>query len=186
MILRVNGEYVVDQLIADYEYELAEPGCAPGSGRYGVRIILHRDISPVFPYLNAVLQDTVYDRENAVLIGREGRQIFAFRATEIRTGGVEDAAHAPEAVRQTVGLVNRVWRERQDITPNYKERKLPTVIDIYGHLPKTNCRQCGYPTCLAFAAEVRAGNCTAEQCPPLSQPENAPEKEAIRKLFGGG
>jgi len=174
-----------DNLIAGYEYELAEPGCAPGSGRYGVRIILHGDISPVFPYLNAVLQDTMYDRENAVLIGRERRQMYAFRATEIRTGGVEDAAHAPDVVRATVNMVNRVWHDRETITPNYKERKLPTVIDVYSNLPKTNCRKCGYPTCLAFAAEVRGGNCAPEQCPPLVQPENAAKKEAIRKLFGG-
>lgn len=170
-------------LITDYEYELAEPGCAPGSGRYGVRIILRRDISPAFPYLNAILRDTVFDKENEVLIGREGRQMYAFRALEIRAGGVEDAAQAPEVVKHAVEMVNRVWRERQGITPNYKERKLPTVIDIYSNLPKTNCRQCGYPTCLAFAAEVRAGNCSVEQCSPLSQPENAGKKKAVRKLF---
>jgi len=177
---------VEDRLITDYEYELAEPGCAPGSGRYGVRIILRRDISAVFPYLNAVLKDTVYDNENAVLIGREGRQRYAFRALEIRAGGVEDATQAPEVVRQAIELVNRVWRDRASIKPSYKERKLPTVIDIYSNLLKTNCRQCGYPTCLAFAAEVRSGNCMAEQCTPLSEPKNAGKKEAIRKLFGGG
>lgn len=175
-----------NELITNYDYELAEPGCAPGSGRYGVRIMLHRDISPVFPYLNAVLQDTVYDKENAVLIGWEGRQMYAFRALEIRAGGVEDTAQAPEAVRQTVELVNRIWRDRAAITPSYKERKLPTVIDIYGNLPKTNCRECGYATCLAFAAEVRAGNCSVEQCPPLLQPANASKKDAIKKLFGSG
>jgi len=179
-------ETVDDKPIVDYEYELTEPGCAPGSGRYGVRIMLRRDISPVFPYLNAVLKDTVYDKENAILIGREGRQMYAFRALEIRTGGVEDAMDAPRVAKQAVGLVNRTWSDRAAITPSYKERKLPTVIDIYSNLPKTNCRKCGYPTCLAFAAEVRVGNCAAEQCPPLSEPRNAGRKEAIRKLLAGG
>lgn len=175
-----------DRIITRYEYELAEPPCAPGSGRYGARIVLFEDISPVFPYLNAVLEDTVYDREDKVLIGREGHRVFAFRATEILVSGVDEAAQAPEAVRTAVGLVNRVWRDRNSITPRYSERKLPTAISIYGLLPKTNCRRCGYPTCLVFAAELRAGHCAIEQCSPLSEEQYAGRKEAIKKLFETG
>ena len=170
-------------LITEYEFELSEPGCAPGSGRYGVWVILHRDITPVFPYLNAVLKDTLFDKENAVLIGSEGRHRYAFRALDIRVAGVEETIDAPRVAKEAVELVNRTWRDRASITPSYKERKLPTVIDIFSNLPKTNCRKCGYATCLAFAAEVRAGSCTADSCPPLSEPKHAAKKEAIKKLF---
>ena len=171
------------ELVSHYEYELAEPPCAPGSGRYGVRIILSEDISPVFPYLNTVLEETYYDRENQILIGREERQQYAFRDTEIRVAGVNEAAQAPEAVRKAVALVNRVWQERTTIKPSFTERKLPTAIDIYRYLPKTNCRQCGYATCLVFASELRIAKCMLEQCPPLFLQENTERLSAIRKLF---
>lgn len=174
---------MAEEIITCYEYELAEPPCAPGSGRYGVRIILSEDISPVFPYLNTVLEDTYYDHENKVLIGREERRQYAFRTMEIRVAGVNEAAQAPEAVRKAVELVNRVWQERATIKPSFTERKLPTAIDIYRHLPKTNCQQCGYPTCLVFASELRTGKCMLEQCPLLFQPENHARQQAIQRLF---
>jgi acetyl-CoA decarbonylase/synthase complex subunit gamma len=43
-----------------------------------------------------------------------------------------------------------------------------TAIDIYKLLPKTNCRECGFPTCLAFAMQLAAGKAGIEKCPPAS------------------
>ncbi len=49
-----------------------------------------------------------------------------------------------------------------------------TAIDIYKLLPKTNCRECGQATCLAFAMQVAAGKASIDLCPPAS--EEAREK----------
>ncbi len=43
-----------------------------------------------------------------------------------------------------------------------------TGLDIYKKLPKDNCKECGVPTCLAFAMKVAAGQATLDQCPRLS------------------
>ena len=32
-----------------------------------------------------------------------------------------------------------------------------TGIEIFKMLPKTNCKECGYPTCLAFAMALASG-----------------------------
>jgi acetyl-CoA decarbonylase/synthase complex subunit gamma len=42
-----------------------------------------------------------------------------------------------------------------------------TGLDIYKKLPKTNCKECGLPTCLAFAMKVAAGQTGLDQCPKL-------------------
>jgi CO dehydrogenase/acetyl-CoA synthase gamma subunit (corrinoid Fe-S protein) len=60
------------------------------------------------------------------------------------------------------------------------------VIDIYQLLPKTNCKQCGYLTCLAFAADVRTDPGLMAQCPPLSQPEYSRNSEELKVLFSLG
>jgi len=44
-----------------------------------------------------------------------------------------------------------------------------TGLDIYKHLPKTNCRKCGFPTCLAFAMQIAAKKASLEQCPDISE-----------------
>jgi ArsR family metal-binding transcriptional regulator len=174
---------MIADLITHYEFELTEPGCAPGSGRYGVRVTLSEDISPVFPYLNALLDDAYYDHANKVLIGSVERHRYAFRSTEIVLAGVNEVAQAPGAVREVITLVNRVWREKENIKPSFVERKLPTAIDIYRFLPKTNCRQCGCATCLVFASELRTASCQLEKCLPLFLPENLKRLESIKKLF---
>ncbi len=41
-------------------------------------------------------------------------------------------------------------------------------LDIYKHLPKTNCRQCGFPTCLAFAMQLAKRTIALDKCPFIS------------------
>ena len=42
-------------------------------------------------------------------------------------------------------------------------------LDIYKLLPKTNCRECGFPTCLAFAMQLAKKAVDLAKCPHLSQ-----------------
>jgi len=43
-----------------------------------------------------------------------------------------------------------------------------TGLEIYKHLPKTNCKECGSPTCLAFAMALASGKASLEDCPYVS------------------
>lgn len=47
-------------------------------------------------------------------------------------------------------------------------------IQIYKLLPKTNCKDCGYPTCLAFAMKLAAKQIELAECPHVS--DEAKEK----------
>jgi acetyl-CoA decarbonylase/synthase complex subunit gamma len=49
--------------------------------------------------------------------------------------------------------------------------------DIMKKLPKTNCKECGYPTCFAFAMKLATGGAKLEDCPQLS-PEVKAELDA--------
>jgi acetyl-CoA decarbonylase/synthase complex subunit gamma len=44
-----------------------------------------------------------------------------------------------------------------------------TGIEIFKLLPKTNCGQCGVPTCLAFAMALAAGKAELSKCPHVSE-----------------
>ena len=43
-----------------------------------------------------------------------------------------------------------------------------TGMGIYKNLPKSNCKECGFPTCLAFAMQVAAKQKALTDCPKLS------------------
>ena len=55
-----------------------------------------------------------------------------------------------------------------------------TGIEIYKHLPKTNCKKCGFPTCLAFAMKVAQKAVAITQCPDLSPEARAALEAAAR------
>ncbi|MCS7179744.1 MAG: acetyl-CoA decarbonylase/synthase complex subunit gamma [bacterium] len=42
-------------------------------------------------------------------------------------------------------------------------------LDIFKFLPKTNCKECGFPTCLAFAMQVAIGKAELSKCPYVSE-----------------
>jgi len=48
-----------------------------------------------------------------------------------------------------------------------KSFKELSPIDIYKLLPKTNCKECGFDNCMAFAAKVVNREITIDKCPPL-------------------
>ncbi|MBA3037665.1 MAG: acetyl-CoA decarbonylase/synthase complex subunit gamma, partial [Desulfobacterium sp.] len=44
-----------------------------------------------------------------------------------------------------------------------------TGIQIFKLLPKTNCKECGVPTCLAFAMNLASGKAELDSCPYVSE-----------------
>ncbi|UCB43514.1 MAG: hypothetical protein JSV77_02390 [Dehalococcoidales bacterium] len=176
----------MEELINDYQFGLDEAGCAPGSGFYTLKVTLTRDISAILPYLNALFDNTRYDHDNRILICEKDKHGYAFRSLDIRVSGIVDVSDVPQVAKEVVDRVNQVWQERDQITPNFNERKLPTVIEIYQLLPKTNCKECGYLTCLAFAAELRTDPGLMAQCLPLMQSEHASNRKGIEALFSPG
>jgi len=46
-------------------------------------------------------------------------------------------------------------------------------IQIYKLLPRTNCKECGYPTCLAFAMKLAAKQADLDKCPYVSEESRA-------------
>lgn len=43
-----------------------------------------------------------------------------------------------------------------------------TGLEIFKQLPKKNCKECGQPTCLAFAMQLAAGKAALDACPYVS------------------
>ena len=165
-------------LIEKYEVELSEPACGAGMGKHGVLVKLPADISGVFPYLNALAKSARYNRASEVLLLDEPQQRYALRPREIRIAGASDLPDAQEKAREIVGRLNEVWQNKDGVTPDYTERENPPVMEIFKLLPGTNCRDCGYATCMAFAAALSRAEERPEGCTPLS-PENMAQLKKV-------
>ncbi|MDO9557504.1 MAG: acetyl-CoA decarbonylase/synthase complex subunit gamma [Coriobacteriia bacterium] len=60
-----------------------------------------------------------------------------------------------------------------------------TGLDIFKQMPKTNCGDCGVPTCLAFAMKLAQGGAELEQCPHVSEEARAVLGEAATPPMRG-
>ena len=67
--------------------------------------------------------------------------------------------------------------------PGAANSKLGTGLMLQKLLPGTNCKECGKRTCLAFAIDLAKGKSRLEECPVLTQPEFAADRQALAKLL---
>ena len=62
-------------------------------------------------------------------------------------------------------------------------------LQIFKMLPKTNCKDCGYPTCMAYALQLAVGKASLDACPHLAPEIAATLAEvsapAVRRLEFG-
>ena len=58
-----------------------------------------------------------------------------------------------------------------------------SAMDIYKLLPKTNCKKCGYPSCMAFATKLLEKEATVDQCPILNTPKFEKNKKKIIEMI---
>jgi ArsR family metal-binding transcriptional regulator len=173
----------VEKLVHRFRLELLET-CIPGSDKWNAKGYLEEDISEVLPYLNAELGDADYDHNLKVLIWKDKGKKYALRPYEMSGALVEDRGEAHLLMENLVDLVNSVWERRYDIKPNFDRRKRPNVLALYKLLPGTNCRQCGSPSCMAYAADLREGRTELSQCPELTQQAFLENTEELLGLLG--
>jgi len=138
------------------------------------------DISPVLPYLNAELGGWEYDRQHQTLMLKlsDGKWI-TLHANQIAFRGMKDLDEAHAMVAWITGQINDIYERRQQITPRYTSQAGLKVIEILRNLPMTNCKACGYPTCMAFATALREGETTPQACSPLWEEKYQAKREKL-------
>jgi ArsR family metal-binding transcriptional regulator len=171
-------------LIEKYDLEVFTPPCEPGAERYAARARLSSDISAVLPYLNATLRGAIYHAAAQALTWKKAGHSIAFHAYEIATSNVEDRQGAEIEIKGLIDLVNRTWERKEEIQPDTTTRQRPTQMAIYRLLPKTNCKQCGEPTCWTFALKLAASQKPANACTPLLSPEFSENLSSLEALVG--
>jgi ArsR family metal-binding transcriptional regulator len=128
------------------------------------------DLSPAFPYLNTELGGWDYDQRNQVLLLKlsEGKWI-TLHPHKIAIRGARDMEESQALLEWIKGQINDIYGRRDRIEPRYTSQAGLKVIEILKLLPMTNCKACGYATCMAYAAALREGEITLDDCPLVWQ-----------------
>ncbi|CAB1062672.1 Fe-S cluster domain protein [Olavius sp. associated proteobacterium Delta 1] len=154
-------------LLKSYSKKIFRPECNPGFE--SVHCIAHLDqyISEVLPYLNAVLGGFDYLKDPPAVIFRSQGKLITVHGDKIAINALRDEAEADKILEWLKREVNDAWANRESIVPCYDGAPKPKVIEILKLLPRTNCRECGEPTCMVFAARMAEGLKGLKDCPPL-------------------
>ncbi len=168
-------------LIKRYSLRLYRPRCNVNADYLSAFGLVSKDLSPVLPYLNAVIKGGAYcARVPSLTFYRDGH-MFTVQPRQIGVSKCKDEAEARELLDWLMQLINDTWERRHEIEPCYDEIPPLTLLEVYRLLPGTNCRKCGQPTCMAFAAKVVAGDACICECKPLL--EDPAYAEKAEKLF---
>ena len=136
---------------------------------------LDQNVHHLFPYINAVLDEAVYYEEpEHIRFLLDGYRCFLY-PDSAAAHFFESKIAAKDFIACLIDFLNDIYNQKENTRPNYDQIKQVPIIDILKILPKTNCKKCGYLTCMAFAAAIMKGKVTVDKCPGLASPvsENA-------------
>ena len=136
----------------------------------GARFDLDDDLSPLFPYLNAVADlPRYYEKPDYIKFQLDDR-LCALHPRQGAFAPVRDFADAAGFLPRLLDYITEVSRRSPGIVPNHKKFKPGSALDIFRLLPGSNCRICGYATCMAFAAALSRQYTSMIKCPHLARP----------------
>ncbi len=154
-------------LLRDYTLRIVLSDCNPSSQKVNAIVDLSEDIEEVLPYLNTVLKGLQYHHEEKFLTVKRKGHMITFWARQIAVTKLEDEKEAREVVEELKEIVNETYTSKDHITPTYTSRPIPRPLDIFRLLPGKNCKECGEPTCMAFAVKLVGQEIAIGTCVPL-------------------
>ena len=154
-------------LLHNYTLRIVLSDCNPSSEKVNAIADLSEDISEVLPYLNTTLKGIQYNDTEKILVVKKGGRLITFRHRQIALTKLEDENEARTVMEELKQILNKTYANREQIKPTYTSRSIPRPLDIFKLLPGKNCKECGEPTCMAFALKLVNDEVELNQCPLL-------------------
>ena len=154
-------------LLKSYQKEIFRAECNPGFEALHCFAHLDQDVGKAIPFLNAVLGGFTYQKDPPSVTFKAHGKLITVHAKKIAVNALKDEDEAVRIIEWLKREINSAWENRKNIEPLYEAAPQPKVIEILKLLPKTNCKECGQPTCMVFAAQAAEGAKGPDDCPPL-------------------
>lgn len=139
------------------------------------------DLTFLFPYINAIASEAeLYDNPNIVRFVFDKVYCVVYPERCIATP-LKDREHAKEFREKLFVFLNEIVEKKNDIIPKFKVFQKIPVTDIIKLLPKNNCKDCGFNSCMTFAAMLSKQQVHPSKCPHIGLPIN---EQVTYPVFG--
>lgn len=158
--------------------------CLAAPGRIIVIGRPSRGLEEVIPYLATLPGVIAYHPETRTLTFRRQQGFLTLHADKVFITQVRDIEEGMDLLKALVEAINATWLHRAELQAVTSRRLAPRHLDIYEQLPRSNCRQCGEATCLAFAVLLVQEKRKLEECVPLrSDPAFTERRAALEAML---
>lgn len=149
--------------------------CYSGRFRFGC------NIGNLFGYINTVTENSELSSSPLYIKFIFEQYLVLLHPEEAAFTTVKNYTEAIAVVKKLLTFLQEIEKKRDEIVPDLRVHSPISVVDIYRLLPKTNCRDCGYDTCLAFAAALSRQQTFFGKCKNAVKPA---EERSVFKLSG--
>lgn len=127
------------------------------------------NLKDVAPYLARVIPNASYNTKDGWISFKKGQRIITIhRDGFVTMTMITNKEEAMELLKEIEEKAKIAWEKRGEIDISKPLQKtFVGALDVYKYLPKTNCRECGEQSCMAFAVKLLNGERDIKDCKPL-------------------
>jgi len=162
--------------------------CLPGTGILRLFMVVDADLTDILPYLNGYIKKARFlPHINWIRFpffgfpDKKGNWNVAIKNNEIIIAKFNNNEEAKEIAKELIDFLNHINEIKETIPKDTTAWNPPKVFDILSYLPKTNCKKCGYLSCMAFATKLAEGEVDIELCKELEK--NSSNYKKLNELF---
>jgi ArsR family metal-binding transcriptional regulator len=144
-------------LLKGYRKEIFRPECNPSFQSLHCIAHLDQDVGEALPYLNAVLGGFEYIDDPRSVTFKVYGKLITVHSGRIAINALKEPSEADKILEWLKQEINEAWDRRSEIEPHFEGAPKPRMLEILKLLHRTNCRECGEPTCTVFAVAVSEG-----------------------------
>ena len=155
---------------SEFTLDTPDPIIRLGGSIWNAHFKLDTNVSELFPYINATVKGATYYEKPHYIAFPLGDFHCSLYGDKVAAGAFEDRNQALEFISHLIDFLNDIFSRKDSLRPDHKKYKHQSVLEIFKLLPRTNCQECGFATCMAFAAALSRREVVPERCPTLAKP----------------
>jgi ArsR family metal-binding transcriptional regulator len=131
-------------------------------------------LDPLFPRSN------YSDRKDSLIIQKGEIITTIYGSGKVIIRMIKNEDEAKEELERLKSIINEAIAKGEAPAP--REKVKVDLMEIYKHLPQTNCGKCGEQGCYSFAIKLMARQASLEKCMLLKEPEYTSNQDHLQLL----
>ena len=157
-----------------YNFSLRSSSIVVGERCWFAHFKVDGDVTPLFPYIQSTANEAVRYEFPEYIQFQRGDIICTIYPPDIVASRLfYGREQALEFAQRLIDYLNELESNKFQIKPDFKKLSRLYVPDILHFLPMTNCGECGFRTCMAFAGAVSRRKTELMMCPYFPEPVDA-------------